>query len=128
MSKTVSIDDLAAVIAEELEDYRQEVADGIKKEIRTAGKQCVEELKATSPKRTGAYARSWKLQTVYEDKESVQVRVYNKDHYQLTHLLEDGHARVDGGRVEAKPHIRQAEKNAESTLKKRVRMRIDNGT
>lgn len=57
-----------------------------------AGKSAVKLLKKESRRRTGEYARDWAsgLEVATRD-QGVEVTVYNRDHYQLTHLLENDH-------------------------------------
>lgn len=44
------------------------------------------------------YADDWHVRDEIEP-EGVSTTVYNAKHYQLTHLLEKGHAKANGGRV-----------------------------
>lgn len=120
----ISIDDLADTLAEALEEYRQDVVDGLKESIHDAGKIAVTLLKKTSPKDTGDYAKGWRKLTAYESESDLRIQVHNATNYQLTHLLEDGHANVDGGRTEGQPHIGPAADRAAELLDKDVQMKV----
>ena len=67
------------------------------------------------------YFKTW--QTRY-DKGSKTAIVYNKKNGRLTYLLENGHAKVNGGRVAGIPHIKPAELNAEKELLGRVKVAV----
>ena len=126
-SRKVSVDGLADAIIEELRAYDQDVTDGLKKEVQDAGTLCRKELKSTSPKLTGDYAKGWRKKTAFESQSDIRVQVYNATDYQLTHLLEHGHALVGKngkvlGTVGAIPHIGPAEQKAESQLMKKVKI------
>jgi len=106
----INIDQLAAEIARELSKYSQEIVEKINISSEKVGKAAVKQLRQTSPKRTGEYAKSWTMTTEKEFGQPHRRIIHAKaPHYRLTHLLEHGHAKVGGGRVEGRPHIRPAE-------------------
>lgn len=117
---------MADAIIRELREYGQEVTENMKKEVQDAGTLCRKELRVSSPKLTGNYAKGWRKKTAYEDSKEIRVQVYNATDYQLTHLLEHGHVLVSHGKVRgtvgAKPHIGPAEEKAEKQLIKRARI------
>ena len=100
----VKIKGLSNEIVKALADYKDEVNKGIEIEKENVAKKAVKILKETSPKNSGKYAKGWKVSDI-----SGKKVVHNKTDYQLTHLLEHGYAKVNGGRVAAKPHIRPVE-------------------
>ena len=118
----IKVSELAQVVAQELADYSQDVTDGVKKEVKQVAKDVVPELKQTSPRNSGDYAKGWKSRVEYESPEDIRVRVYNSKKPQLTHLLENGHAKQNGGRVNGTPHIGPAEEKAEKSLTSKVKV------
>ena len=95
-------------IAKILTEYSKEIEVGVSLAKDDVSNRTAKNLKNTSPKGpTGNYAKGWTVSNINGKKV-----VHNKTDYQLTHLLEYGHVKVNGGRVEAKPHIRPAEEEA----------------
>lgn len=114
---TIKADQLAQEIVKILDDYRDTTIDKMKEAVDKAAKQAVNELKTSSPKRTGAYAKDWAAKKDRKaNKWAYGKVVYNKKHYRLTHLLEKGHRKVNGGMVAARPHIAKVEEKAINTL------------
>lgn len=125
MSETVSIDGLADAIMKNLQEYTDDVTEGIKKAEDITAKECKENLKEDSPKKTGKYAKGWKTTVNFENQYEKRTTIHNKE-YRLTHLLEDGHATRNGGRTKAFPHIKKNEEKANADFEKRVEEVIRN--
>ena len=109
MSRTVSVDEMAAAINEGLEEYARLSTENVKKAVKKSAKAVKEQINGSAPVRTGRYARSWAVKTTAESSHSLEQTVYSPSRYMLSHLLEKGHAKRGGGRVRAIPHIAPAE-------------------
>mgnify|MGYP001015731173 FL=1 len=124
----ISVDKLAAEIARELSKYSQKVVEKVNISSERIGKEAVKQLKRTSPKRTGEYAKSRTMTTETAVGQPHRRIIHVKaPHYRLTHLLEYGHAKVGGGRVEGKPHIRPAEEMVIQEFVREVEEAIEHG-
>ena len=112
-----NINNLASEIARQLQLY----SNVIKEKIDEAGEEVseygVQELKVTSPKQKvkgGTYSKGWRMKKV-----GTKWVTYNK-YYQLPHLLEKGHAKVNGGRVEPIVHIDPVEREMVDEFTRKV--------
>jgi hypothetical protein len=101
-------------LSTEIQRYLQRYVSGVNEEIEVASREetqaLVRVLKQTSPKKSGSYKKGWRMKKARG--RGVKYIVHNKTNYQLTHLLEHGHAKRGGGRVESKVHIAPAEEAA----------------
>lgn len=111
-----SIDDLADEIMAGLQEYVELADDAMKKAVKKTATTVKKEIAANAPKDTGAYGKSWTAKKVKENSHTLQMTVHSKNRYQLTHLLEKGHAKRGGGRVQGKPHIAPAEEHSAELL------------
>ena len=78
------------------------------------------QIKANAPEDTGKYAKSWTAKKVRETSQTLTMVVHSKNRYQLAHLLEYGHAKRNGGRVEGKAHIAPAEQHGIRQLQEEI--------
>ena len=121
MSSKITINGLADAIQKELENYSEEVTKKTKKIVDDVSSELLNNTKNDAPVNTGKYKKSMSIKTEHENKYGKQnVWYVKKPHYRLTHLLEYGHVKVGGGRVEAQPHIGQNAENAIEELQKRI--------
>lgn len=126
MAKVVKAAELAAEVNSILADYRGVVQDVLVDAVDMTVKEVVKELRQTSPKASGAYAKSWtQTRAPWKNGAGYGRIAYNKDHYRLTHLLEYGHDIMRNGckvgRAQAHPHIKQAEAQAIDNFRKRLK-------
>lgn len=132
---TTSIDGLTDAILGALEEYSGEVTVATKKACEDVAEGCRDEIAKLSPRskgtggKNGHYADSWEKKISFQNADEIRYTVYNKKHYQLTHLLEYGHEKwifgyYTGGRVDPKPHIRIAESHAKDQLVKEIKRNL----
>lgn len=123
MSRTVKADKLAEAINEILDAYGEHVTAGMKEAVKKIANEAKRETRNASPKRTGKYRKGWAVKDT-STRLSAEAIVHNRTSYQLTHLLEKGHALRRGGRtighVKAFPHIGPAEERAVKNFEKAV--------
>ena len=115
--------DIASEITKALSEYTSEVEeklDGIKAGVAD---ETVNMLKVNSPQgRRGKYAKGWR-----KKKDGTSYVIHNATNAGLTHLTEKGHAKRNGGRTKAQPHISLAEEMAIKKFENKIERVIKGG-
>lgn len=131
MAKRVKIDNLTKEILNAMEDYIGTTEYACEVGVYETAEYAVNKLHSAHPSGSEKYG-SWKKYnadwTVRKNpkrkRKGVSALIYNKKHYQLTHLLEKGHAKRGGGRTRAFPHILPVEQEAERMLLENIKKEI----
>ena len=120
----IKVGEMAHAIAESLEEYAGLLQRDLDESVDAVSKETVAELRKDAKSKfggTGEYAKSWASKKDVGSTTEYSRTLYVEDpHYRLTHLLEFGHAKVNGGRVEGRPHIAPAEQRAAQKLERRL--------
>lgn len=122
-------EELSKVVMDYLKDYKEDIDEEVVEVVDEVTRKAKDELKQTSPRgkgsRTNPYYKGWAVKLSKKRTGVYHKVIWNRTNYQLTHLLEFGHATRNGGRTRAIPHIRPVEEkyNVEfvDKLEKRIR-------
>lgn len=128
MAKTIPVDDLAKEIEKALTDFVGVTEEACQKGVTETANDAVKSLRSAHPAGSGDYRswdkynRGWRvMQTKTDKKKHISATVHNATEYQLTHLLEKGHAKVNGGRTRAFPHIAPVAEKCDDELVKNIK-------
>ena len=116
--KKVTVDEMGNAIFKEFENYVDMTTLEVKATLAKVADDVKDKIKSEAPVKTGAYKESWEVTKTDETAHGAEYTVHSKNKYQLTHLLEFGHAKRGGGRTRAFPHISKGEQLAVKELKK----------
>lgn len=135
MAVEVSVNNLGKEIIKQLERYTYEVEVKVAQAVVDVGKESAKELRSFKKGKTDwtEYPKGWTVKNVKRKGKQI-AEVHNKTNYQLTHLLEHGHAVKNGtGRIGADKktkvdpyvHIKPVDTKAVEELERRIKEAID---
>lgn len=103
-NSVIKPDQLQNAVNKLLQEYSTEVSGSVADCVRIVADKATAELKTAGGFNGTKYRASW-ANEVNDHVTYADATVFNKKHYRLTHLLEFGHAKQNGGRTRAFPHI-----------------------
>lgn len=120
------MNDLALDIKKILNDYSNDIQEAIAAEAQAEAKKAATELKNSSPKRTGKYAKGWRVSTT-KGVGFIECEVHNANAPGLTHLLEKPHLLRNGKLSKPQVHIAPIEEKITREFEQTVEKIIENG-
>ena len=125
MANTVPLEKLGDEISRILDEYSAEVVDDTKdavEEVTKAGARALAQT-ARAAFKGKRYARGWRGK-VEKDRYNAEGVIYHSTVPGLPHLLEHGHAKRGGGRVNGRQHIKPVEEKIAKEFEMKVRAAI----
>lgn len=124
MATKVTIDNLDTAVKNILKEYDNEVSRNLDVITQKVGKAGVKALNnAAKSKFDGnKYAKSWTSTT--EKGKLYSIVTLHSRMPGLPHLLEHGHAKVNGGRVKGRAHIQPVEEQLVASFEREVKVKL----
>lgn len=128
--RKITVDELRDAVKDILNDYKDDVDECLDKAAVQYAKIGKAELQSASPvgkntPNSGHYAKGWAYKK-HKSKNRVGATIHNKTDYQLTHLLENGHALRQGGRSPAIVHIKPIHDEITEEFEREVKDELKN--
>lgn len=122
------VDQMAAEINSIMEEWQNGVENVTEQSVRAATNAARNDVRARSPKSnerpaSASYSQHWR--TSFDFRGRVRKGVVYNTKYSLTHILEYGHAKVNGGRTRAQEHITPAAQTAADSFEKMLKGGIE---
>ena len=113
-----NVNQMANQIANALRDYSNVTREQVNEIAELIAKRGVVKLRTAGSFKdiSGDYRKGWRAKKVGN-----KWVVHNATDYQLTHLLEKGHAKVGGGRSQTFPHIKPVEQELIEEFEQEIR-------
>lgn len=125
----MALDLITEQITEIFDEYSRDMKRKVNNSVDKVGKESVNQLKANSPKKTGDYAKGWRLKRERGRKGINDVTIHNATDYHLTHLLENGHVirnkKGTYGRAPAHKHIKPVEEYFNSEVVAEIQRELE---
>ena len=118
-NENIDIEGLTAVLLQKYSEYTDDKCEKAAEITKQTGKEMVKAIKDDSPVKTGEYHDGWTVEAE-QGKGFTKIIGKNKKKPQLTHILQNGHAKTKGGRVPGVDHISKNEKKYNELLLERV--------
>jgi len=126
MAQTLSVNQFESAVNDILAQYKDVIDADVATVTKQVARQAAKDVQAKAPAKSGAYKKSIKAKVLEKEVNKASSVVYAEaPHYALTHLLEHGHAKVNGGRTRAFPHWAEAEQTAINDFERKLREAIE---
>jgi hypothetical protein len=128
----INPDELAKAVTDIMSEFVGATEDNIAGAVLRVSERTASELRSVTPPNDAPVYRSWSAYLADWDTTKLSVNkkglysvaVHNKRHYQLAHLLENGHALRQGGSTRAFTHIAPIAEKSEEQLMAEIKKGI----
>lgn len=126
MANNIKIENLSSTIQKELTLYSDSITKHTKIIAKDIIKQLVKDTKKDANKFTGAYQKAITYAKTFESLRVISYTWFVKNpQYRLSHLLEYGHAKRNGGRTKAYGFISKNENIAIANYEKKIKEMVE---